>query len=127
MAKKQKALIIEQLKQWVNEADEGLLISVNADYDEIKAQVNSGISKLFKLNHGEAWLVTRLERIGTRLELVGLCFEGKGFAKWSKVIVREAKAAGIDCIRFHVRNEAVARIVRCVGAKKRETIYEVKL
>ena len=120
-------LKIQHLKCWVNEADEGLLISVNDDYDEIKAQVNNGISRLYKLNDGEAWLVTRIESIGSRLELVGLCFEGKNFATWAKVIISEARKAGIDCVRFHVRNEAVARLVRFSGAKKRETVYEVKI
>lgn len=127
MAKDKKTLKIQCLRHWVNEADEGLLVSVNDDYDEIKAQVNSGISKLYKLNDGESWLVTRLETIGSRLELVGLCFEGKNFATWANVIISEARKAGIDCVRFHVKNEAVARLVRFVGAKKRETVYEVKI
>ncbi|MDQ6970926.1 MAG: hypothetical protein Q9M16_10495 [Mariprofundus sp.] len=121
----QKALNIERLTHWTNEAGESLCFSVGDDEAEIKRQVNAGISRLYRLDDGDAWLVTRLERFGKRVELACLCFEGRNMAKWAKIIKIEAKKAGVDVIRFHVKNDAVARLVRFTGAKKRETVYEV--
>ncbi|MDX8400898.1 MAG: hypothetical protein R8K20_11735 [Gallionellaceae bacterium] len=123
----QKALKIERLKRWTHEASENLYVSVGDDEQEIKRQVNCGQANLYKLNDGESWLITRAETIGQRSELACLCFEGRNMAKWAAVIKTEAKQAGFDCIRFHVKNNAVARLVRFTGAKKRETVYEVKL
>ena len=119
----EKGLKIERLDGWNNEADQSLIVSVGNDYQLIKDMVNHGSAKLYKLDDGDAWLVARVE--GN--ELVCMCFEGVGMAKWARAIIQEAKKAGLASVRMHTNSRAVARIARSVGATIKETVYEVIL
>lgn len=110
---------------WSDEAENGLRISAGKDMADIRAEVQKGLSMLWKIEgEGEldfvrGWCVTRVEK--DRGEVVFVLGEGKGFHHAAPHFVKAARDAGYK-IRVHVERIGMMRMWKKHGVEISEYI-----
>ncbi len=114
-----------------DEAREGLKNALQDDLDIIIKEVESGESQLYQVND-DSWLVTRLEVIDEKPQLVIVAFEGSDYIKVMKYLVERAKELGIASIRGHVFEKRIEEIldqaIEHEGLRfSKEIIYRVEV
>ncbi|TBR44343.1 hypothetical protein CBF23_003230 [Marinomonas agarivorans] len=116
---------------WPYEVPEKLQKACANDFEEIRNQVQDGISHLYKLESDTAdlFVVTRGEELSSgKKELVIVCAAGEGMKEAGRVLIDNAKRLGFDCIRYH-GNEALHRLYSSYGfgGEEVERVYQVAL
>jgi len=102
---------------------DGLACAVGDDEQEIAEQVNSGIAKAYSFDDDRAFCVLRVD--GN--EFVVVCFEGEGLKDYCQLFIESGKAARCKKLRFHTKRKAIGRMVRGLGVKEKETVFEMEL
>lgn len=95
----------------------------SADRDIIADEIERGISELWRIDDGKAYMVTRMETD----ELVIVAFQGKGLANVAPILVETAKRHGLDSIRFHTKRPALARLLKHWQPEHVEHVYRVHI
>lgn len=114
---------IERIRQWTQEAEEGLCYALGEDRDIIAASVNAGRLELFRLFEGEAYMVTRVER-GT---VTVCCYQGGRTREAAEWLFEHARRLGLGRVRFHTRRPGLARLLKGKGFEHREHVFEARV
>lgn len=110
--------------QWSGEAEAGLQVSAGADMALIRAEVQSGVSKLWRCEgEGAAWVVTRHEPEVN--ELVMVLGEGSGFHEFAPLFVEQARKHGLT-VRAHVKRRGMVRMWQRYGVGLDEYVLRGK-
>lgn len=88
------------LTPWSEEAARGLAGALGDDECAIRAQVECNVARLWHAPQSKSWLITRREG----LELVIVCYAGRGARAAFRMIYEGAKRDGMKTIRFHTQN-----------------------
>lgn len=121
------APLIERIP-WSLTAARALRVALNGYDAEFQREVERGVARLWCINGGEAYLITRLESAaGHPPELVVCAFAGRGLRAIAPAIIAAARAHGCATIRFHATRPAIGRMTRALGARLREYVYEIEL
>lgn len=97
------------------------------DLPGILEEIRQGIAEGWRVNGGEAWMVTRIEHTPHGRELVVVCFEGRNLAGITPQIIERARVAGMASVRAHTNRPGCARIYERSGAVEVERVYRVEL
>lgn len=109
--------------QWCEEAARGLDVAVGSDGDQISYEVKNCISKLWRVDNGRAWVVTREEG----RELVLVCVQGCGVVAVVDAVIKKARKAGFKTMRAHTKRRGLLRMFEPVGAYEKEFVIGLKL
>ena len=101
---------------WCAAAERGLVVSAGDDMDVIAQEVKSGVSELWRFvgNVGRGYLVTRIENMNDRRELVLVLGEGKGFFEAAPIFIALARIEGMS-FRTHVKRRGLVRMWQRLG------------
>lgn len=81
--------------------------SLSGDDEVLRQQCESGLAQCWKLQHGQAYMLVRVED----KELVICCFEGQDLKAIANHIISAAKSNGFSSIRFHTKRPALAKLI----------------
>ena len=97
--------------QWDNSIDDKLKVSAGSDLEIIKNQVKNGIAQLWHCTwkNNEAYVVTRIEKLGVGYELCLVLGEGSGFFEFAPEFLKFAKRQNIG-FRTHVKRAGLIRM-----------------
>lgn len=82
--------------------------SVLDDSAALKRQCDNGIAQCWRLQRGQAYMLTRAEN----KELVVCCFEGKNLGEIVSGVIEAAKNSGFTSIRFHTKRPAIVKLIK---------------
>ncbi len=82
--------------------------SVGDDGVALKKQCDSGIAQCWRLQKGQAYMLTRAEN----KELVVCCFEGENLGEIITGVIQAVKNSGFSSIRFHTKRPAILKLIR---------------
>jgi hypothetical protein len=116
-------LVIQRVAQWCEEAETGLSETFGHDRDLIVQGVNAGSLELWRLWHGKAWMVTRLEA-GV---LTCCCYQGERVRDTMAAMVAESHRLGLKAIQFYTRRPGLARLLAEFHPEPQETVYRISL
>lgn len=117
------ALTLEKRSAWCAEAERNLAKTFGNDREAIIARVNAGTMELWKINGGQAWMVTRAA-FGV---LTVCCLEGSGLAGIAPAIMRIAISNGMEAVEFWTRRPGLARLLRAFNLEQLETGYRCRV
>lgn len=116
---------------WTEDTPEKLRGACKGDQETIKAEVQSGLAKLFHIESDSAdlWVVLRFEQYAEGDEMVVVCVGGHGMASVGEFLIAEATRQGLKAIRYHCQNQAIQRLYERYGiaGKEVERVYRVAL
>jgi len=119
------------MEKWSESTLSDLRDSCSDDVDFIRTDVEKGLAHLYHIvDKGvSVWAVTRTEAIKGGTELVVMCVGGKGMRKAGKALIAAGKKNGFISIRYHTKNEAVARLYSMYGfmGHELERVYRLPL
>lgn len=95
------------------------------DWRLIAEEIDSGSCEAWRVNAGEAFMVTRIEHRTN--ELVVVCFEGRGLRAVADAIMEQAKHIGCRSIRFHTGRPALGKMMQRFGFDELERVYRADL
>lgn len=97
--------------QWNKNTDDKLKVSAGTDLEIIKNQVNKGIAQLWHClsKNNEAYIVTRIEKLGNGYELCLVCGEGSGFFEFAPVFLNFAREKNIS-FRTHTKRRGLIKM-----------------
>ncbi|MBX2809760.1 MAG: hypothetical protein KTR20_14135 [Cellvibrionaceae bacterium] len=115
--------------RWLERATVGLNETLHDDLPLLKTQVNRGIAQLWEIetDKGTSWMISRVEIINGKRELVICCYQGCDVKTVTRVIYRCAQVQGFDSIRYHTQRQGLNRLVVDLGFTPYETIYRKTL
>ncbi len=116
-------LIVERIHPWNEEAEAGLSQTFGHDRELIIKGVNVGSLELWKLWHGKAWMVTRVEA-GV---LTCCCYQGERVADAMAAMVEDSHRLGLKAIQFFTRRPGLARLLADFHPMPQETVYRIEL
>lgn len=92
-----------QRVSWSREAEDNLAAALPLIDDRfiIACQVLDGIARLWKIDGGRSWMVTRLENPGP--ELVIVAYQGERCREVMRIVHAEATRQGFRNLRFHTQ------------------------
>lgn len=106
-------------RAWCDEAEQGLRNAARGDMAVIRAEVQQGVSFLWRITGGsDGWLVTREEGA----ELVIVVGEGRNCRPVVQHCQRLADAAGMS-IRVHLTHPSLMKIYQRLGFVERERVF----
>lgn len=82
--------------------------SLQGDDLALKQQCDNGIAQCWRLQRGQAYMLTRAEN----KELVVCCFEGQNLGEIISSVIKAAKDSGFVSIRFHTKRPAILKLIR---------------
>lgn len=86
------------------------------DTELLRTQVNTGTARLWMINNGESFAITRAEHD----TLVVCCYQGRSYNEAMKLIMRHAQIEGFTFIRGHTYKKGIARMMRRLGGTEIE-------
>ena len=89
-------------------AEHYLTQSLAGDSAVLKKQCDSNRAKCWRLNSGQAYMLTRAEN----QELVVCCFEGQNLGEIITHVIEAAKNSGFTSIRFHTKRPAITKLLK---------------
>lgn len=98
----------ERLPTWSPELEAGLSKTLRRDRAAIVAGVNGGWLEAYRINSGEAYMITRVEK-GV---LTCCCFQGRGVAAVMQWMWDRCEALGLTDIVFFTQRPALARLLK---------------
>ena len=78
------------------------------DGEALKVQCDSGIAQCWRLQKGQAYMLTRAEN----KELVICCFEGQNLGEIITGVIKAAKNSGFISMRFHTKRPAILKLLK---------------
>ena len=108
---------------WSDEARVNLARALDVDIDLIGEQVKRGISDLWVIDNGAAYMVTRRE-FDT---FVVVAYEGIKLKETAAYVIRLAQATGCREIRFHTNKPALIRMLREYDPEPIEYVMRIKV
>lgn len=96
--------------------------SLSGDDQVLRQQCDAGIAQCWRLQGGQAYMLTRSEK----KELVVCCFEGKNLGEVISGVIFAAKRCGFTSIRFHTKRPAILKLLKQEFSLV-ENIYRRKL
>ena len=117
-----------QAVAWSALAEQGLGDTLDSDRDEIKHDVDTGAATLWRINNGESWTVTRVERdFQDHKELVLVCGCGSKMLACIEDLKKQCKITGIRTMRLHSSRPGMGRFLTPVGFSYLESVYVKKI
>lgn len=108
---------------WSSEARENLSRALDCDIDLIAEQVKRDVARLWIIDDGAAYMVTRRE-----LEtLVIVAYEGSALKETTPHVMRAAIVLGCKELRFHTNNPALIRMLREFDPQPIEYVMRIKV
>jgi hypothetical protein len=102
-------------------------ISCRGDEADIAAEVDAQIAEAWRINDGQAHMITRLEQNAEGVELVVIALEGRGLAGLAPSIINAGRAAGARSIRFHYVRPGMLRMLKPFGFDEVERVARASL
>lgn len=117
-----------QRAAWSPLAERALRYALGGYEAEFRRQVVAGHARLWSVNNGEAWIITRTEIVaGHAPELVVCCLAGRGLHDIAPAIIEGARLSGCATIRFHTARKGLGRMARRYGFRRIESVYQLDL
>ena len=107
---------------WCDEAEKALASSMGEHPQQIKNEVEQGISELFYCEEF-GYLVTRLEIRPENTEFVLVAGSGRKLTDIIPVFCEIAKRAGADLVRYHSQDWRVSQLFESIGFREYERVY----
>jgi hypothetical protein len=104
--------VLEKMPTLSPGIERNLRIAIDSDYKELSSQIKAGIAELWRVNEGEAYAITRLEKPAT---LMVCCYQGSGVAGFAQYIVEVAKRNGMTKVAFHTERRGLPRLIKAAG------------
>jgi len=105
--------LLKNLSRWDSDCEYHMMDSLQGHAEFFKDEVNSGISKLWEVDNGEAYFITRTEHdTNGKKVLVVCCYEGRDIRKVYKLIETSSIKLGYFAIRFHTKKKGMARFAK---------------
>lgn len=119
------ALVFEKRARWCDEAQRGLSQTFGHDREAIIESVNAGRFELWKIEDGNIWMVTRVDR-GV---LTVCCLQGRGLPCLAPILYRIAQRSGMHAIEYWSKRPALARALKRAGFmfRPQETAYRCEV
>ena len=102
----EKEVIAEKVN--FTQAAPHMVKSLGCDVEVLKKECDSGVSQCWRMQNGEAYMLTRAEN----KELVICCFEGKNLSEIISGVIKAAKNSGFISIRFHTNRPAIIKLIK---------------
>lgn len=118
-----RPVTVEKVPRWCEAAERGLCETFGCERELIVAGVERGTLELWRLWHGEAWSVTRIDA-GV---ITCCCYQGVDLAAWAGWLMDRARRMQLRSVLFYTAKPGVARIVRRFGFVPQETVYRADL
>ncbi len=112
-------------KHWVDHASAGLAIAARDDIEQLKQDVNNGLSQLWlvETEKGQSWMITRIDVDGDNKELVVCCYQGCDLKKVADCICTNASEQGFNSVRFHTAQKGLNQLIIHLDFIPFETVY----
>lgn len=107
------------------EAFDRLRVAIGGYDETFREQVEQGIAYLWRVNDGESYAITRLEKdekAGGPV-LVICCYEGRDVGAFARQMIEAARALGFKGVRAHVSRPGMYRIGKRLGFIEQERVY----
>ena len=110
----EKALIVNI--PWTNDIDENLMVSAGNDLAQIRNQVEQNIAQLWHCSFKQfgGYIVTRIDKTSSGLELCLVLGEGTGFEYFAPEFVNFARRKNIG-FRTHIKRKGLIRMWQKLG------------
>jgi len=116
-------MVIEKVRPWCEELERGLADTFGHDRDAIVEGVNGGWLEAYRLWHGQAYMVTRVERG----ELTCCCYQGARVCEAMRWMRAQSSRLGLTAIVFFTRRPGLPRLLREFQPAAEETVYRIKV
>lgn len=117
-----------QRAAWSSLAERALRCALGGFEAEFRRQVTAGHARLWCVNAGEAWIITRTEIVaGHAPELVVCAMAGSRLHEIAPAIIEGARLSGCATIRFHTVRRGLARMCQRYGFRHMESVYQLDL
>lgn len=110
---------------WTDDAERCLqrVLPIDADMDFVRREVQTGVSRLFKVDECGSYLITRVEG----KELVGVAYVGSDYRGMALCVYERAILEGFHSVRVHVTQPGIARMLRDYFPEPVEQVLRVYL